>query len=312
MANKNFKPITITPNFYQIGTHGFPAYLSMGEDGMIIEGGTGPTTKIIIEQIKELGIDQKRIKYIALTHTHPDHIGALPYLKHLWPHAKVVASPAAVEAFGKEEMIKPFLYVDRNIGEIMKAKGEIEELPPAPEEYNFEVDWAVEEGDKIDLGTGIVWTVYHAPGHSPCHMALFEEKERTLVIGDTTGFYVPEKDVFWPNYFQSLEKYCNTIRKLAALPAQRGTLSHNCVIEGNVAQHFEKALKATERYHTEIMERIGAGEDVKKIAREKAEWVNNLTDLQPLEVMLNLTKRLIKCSQRDADKPDLFAPTQET
>jgi glyoxylase-like metal-dependent hydrolase (beta-lactamase superfamily II) len=194
----------------------------------------------------------------------------------------------------------------------MKAKGEIEELPPAPEEYNFEVDWAVEEGDKIDLGTGIVWTVYHTPGHSPCHMALFEEKERTLVIGDTTGFYVPEKDVFWPNYFQSLEKYCNTIRKLAALPAQRGTLSHNCVIEGNVAQHFEKALKATERYHTEIMERIGAGEDVKKIAREKAEWVNSVTDIQPFEVMLNLTKLLIKCSQRDADRPNLFAPTQET
>lgn len=312
MADKNYKPITITPNFYQLGTHAFPVYLSLGEDGMIIEGGTGPTTKIIIEQIEELGIDHERIKYIALTHTHPDHIGALPYLKHLWPHAKVVASPAAAEAFGKEEMLKPFLYVDRNIGEIMKAKGEIEELPPAPEEYNFEVDWVVEEGDKIDLGTGIVWTVYHTPGHSPCHIALFEEKARTLVIGDTTGFYVPEKDVFWPNYFQSLEKYCNTIRKLAALPAQRAVLSHNCVIEGNVAQYFEKALKATKRYHTEIMERIGAGEDVKKIAREKAEWVNSLTDIQPFEVILNVTKLLIKCSQRDADKPNLFAPTQET
>ena len=312
MTDRNYKPISITPNFYQIGTYGFPAYLSLGEDGMIIEGGTGPTTKIMIQQIEELNIDQKRIKYIALTHTHPDHIGALPYLKHFWPHAKVVASPAAAETLCKEEMLKPFLYVDRSIGEIMKAKGEIEELPPAPEEYNFEVDWAVEEGDKIDLGTGIVWTVYHTPGHSPCHMALFEEKERTLVIGDTTGFYVPEKDVFWPNYFQSLEKYCNTIRKLAALPAQRGTLSHNCVIEGNVGQHFKKALKATERYHIEIMERIGAGEDVKKIAREKAEWVNSLTDIQPFEVMLNLTKLLIKCSQRDADKSNLFVPTQET
>jgi glyoxylase-like metal-dependent hydrolase (beta-lactamase superfamily II) len=312
MTDKNYKPITFTPNFYQIGTHDFPAYLSIGEDGMIIEGGTGPTTKIMIQQIEKLDIDQKRIKYIALTHTHPDHIGALPYLKHLWPHARVVASPVAAEALCKEEMLKPFLYVDRGIGEIMKAKGEIGELPPALEEYNFQVDWAVEEGDKIDLGTGIVWTVYHTPGHSPCHMALFEEKESTLIIGDATGFYSPEKDVFWPNYFQSLEKYCNTIRKLAALPAQRGALSHNCVIEGNVAQHFEKALKATERYHTEIMERIDAGEDVKKIAREKAEWVNSLTDMQPFEVMLNLSKLLIKCSQRDADKPNLFAPIQET
>jgi glyoxylase-like metal-dependent hydrolase (beta-lactamase superfamily II) len=312
MAEKNYQPISITPNFYQIGTREFPAYLSMGEEGMIIEGGTGPTTKIMIQQIEELEIDQKRIKYIALTHTHPDHIGALPYLKHLWPHAKVVASPVAAEALCKEEMLKPFLYVDRSIGEIMKAKGEIEELPPAPEEYNFEVDWAVEEGDKIDLGSGIVWTVYHTPGHSSCHMSLFEEKESTLIIGDATGFYSPEKDVFWPNYFQSLEKYCNTIRKLATLPAQRGALSHNCVIEGNVRHHFEKALMATERYHTEIMERIGAGEDVKEIAKEKAEWVDSLTDIQPFEMMLNLSKLLIKCSQRDADKPNLFAPIQGT
>jgi len=312
MADKNYQPISITPNFYQIGTRDFPAYLSMGQEGMIIEGGTGPTTKIMIRQIEELNIDQKRITYIALTHTHPDHIGALPYLKHLWPHAKVVASPVAAEALCKEEMLKPFLYVDRSIGEIMKAKGEIEELPPAPEEYNFEVDWTVEEGDKIDLGSGIVWTVYHTPGHSPCHMSLFEEKESTLIIGDATGFYSPEKDVFWPNYFQSLEEYCNTIRKLAALPAQRGALSHNCVIEGNVRRHLEKALMATERYHTEIMERIGAGEDVKEIAKDKTEWVNSFTALQPFEMMLNLSKLLIKCSQRDADKPNLFAPIQGT
>ena len=311
MTDKNYEPIIITPNLYQLGTHGFPAYLSIGEDGMIIEGGTGPTTKIIMEQIEELGIDQKRIKHIALTHTHADHIGALPYLKHLWPHVKVVASPTAAEALCKEEMLEAFLYVDRSIGEIMKANGEIEELPPAPEEYDFEVDWAVEEGDRIDLGSGIVWRVYNTPGHSHCHMSLLEEKERTLVIGDATGFYVPEEDIFWPNYFQSLEKYCNTIRKLAVLPAQRGVLSHNCVIEGNVGQHFKKALKATERYHTEIMERIGAGEDVKKMAREKAEWVDSLTDIQPFEVMLNLSKLLIRCSQRDADKPNLFAPPQE-
>jgi alpha-L-fucosidase 2 len=48
-------PIEITPNFYQLGTPPFPAYLSIGEDVMIIEGGTGPTTEIIIKQIETLG-----------------------------------------------------------------------------------------------------------------------------------------------------------------------------------------------------------------------------------------------------------------
>jgi len=43
-----------------------------------------------------------------------------------------------------------------------------------------------------------------------------------------------EKDTFWPNYFSSLEFYCDSIRKLASLPAQRGALCHNGVIEGGI------------------------------------------------------------------------------
>ena len=75
-----------------------------------------------------------------------------------------------------------------------------------------EVDLVVHEGDSIDLGSNVSYTFYDVPGHSPCHITLYNEREGMLVIGDTTGFYVPEKDVFWPNYFYSLEAYCNSIR----------------------------------------------------------------------------------------------------
>ena len=36
----------------QLGTRSFPAYLSMGKAGMVIEGGTGPTTDIIVDQLE--------------------------------------------------------------------------------------------------------------------------------------------------------------------------------------------------------------------------------------------------------------------
>jgi glyoxylase-like metal-dependent hydrolase (beta-lactamase superfamily II) len=95
----------------------------------------------------------------------------------------------------------------------------------------------------INLG-GLHMRAVHTPGHSPCHIALFEEKEKTLALGDVTGFYVHEKDVFWPNYFESLDKYCNSIRKLAPLPAKRAALSHNGVVQGDVRRHLEKAMLA--------------------------------------------------------------------
>ena len=70
MNNTIHKPIAITTNLFQLGLPSFPVYLSIGEEGMLIEGGTGPTTDMIVQQIQMLGIDPSKIKYIALT-THP-------------------------------------------------------------------------------------------------------------------------------------------------------------------------------------------------------------------------------------------------
>ncbi len=301
-----YKPVAITNNLCQLGTPSFPAYLSLGDYGMIIEGGTGATSTVIIEQIKELGIQPERIKYLALTHTHTDHIGAVPHLKRLWPHLKVVASQVAARLLQSEQMIKEFLRMDRILGEIMLSKGEIAGLPPELDDCVFDVSLVVKEGDRLDLGAGIVWTIYDTPGHSPCHISLYEEGEGILVIGDAAGFYVPEKDVFWPNYFHSLEAYCNSIRKLSALSARIGALSHNLVIKGGVGHHLQRALRATESYHLEMLQRVDDGEDGEEIALDKAKWVNTITDAHPFEIMYTLAKVLIKRSQSEAGKENLF------
>jgi glyoxylase-like metal-dependent hydrolase (beta-lactamase superfamily II) len=219
---------------------------------------------------------------------------------------KIAAGSIAAKLLKSQRMIKEFRENDRTISEIMIKKGEIAEMPPELESYHFEVDKILEEGDRLELGSGIVWTAYHTPGHSPCHMSLYEEKEGTLAIGDATGFYVPEKGAFWPNYFDSLETYCNSIRKLSALHARRGALSHNTVVDGWLKEYFQKAIKATESYHLEMVERVGKGEDPEKIALEKAEWVNSLTDIQTFEVMYNLAKLMLARSQSEAGKKKLF------
>jgi len=306
MNSKKHPPILVTKNFYQLGTPAFPAYLSMGDIGIIIEGGTGPTFQIIVDQIQGMGIDPERIKYIVLTHTHHDHIGGIPRFKKLWPHIKVLASPVAAEIFKKKkEWFKDFVLNDTGIAQLMKAKDEIDKMPPVLEEYDFNVDSTVKAGDKIELGSGIVWDVYETPGHSFCHISLFEESEGTLIVGDASGFYVPEKDAFWPNYFVSLENYCDSIRKLASLPAKRGVLSHNCVIEGDVSTHLKKAMKATEAYHKELLERVAKGEDIESIAMDKARYVDSLTDIQPFKIMYDLSRLMINRSQK-SDGYDSF------
>jgi glyoxylase-like metal-dependent hydrolase (beta-lactamase superfamily II) len=310
MHAQKHEPIEITAHFFQLGTPAFPAYLSMGEQGMIIEGGTGPTYTIMVDQIESLGIDPQYIKYIVLTHTHPDHIGAVPHLQRAWPHIKLLASPLGAHILAKTELFKEFQLVDLGIAQLMKAKAEIDTLPAPIEDYAFAVDSVVKEGDRIDLGGGIVWNIFDTPGHSPCHISLFEEEEAILALGDASGFYVPEKDVFWPNYFESLERYCNSIRKLAALPAKRAVLSHNAVIEEGVREHLHKALIATEQYHNELMYRVAQGDISEKIAMDKARFVDSLTDIQPFKVMYDLCKVLIKNSLNNG-KEDHFVWEEE-
>ena len=294
--------MTITPHFHRLGTPAFPAFLSMGKVGMIIEGGTGPTFGMIVRQIKGLEIDMKRIEYILLTHTHADHIGALPHLKHRWPHLKVVASAPGAKILNTRELYNEFLLVDLGIAQLMRAKSEIDEIPPTPEDYQFEVDLLVKGGDTIDLGNGIMWEIIDTPGHSPCHISAFETSEKTLMVGDATGFYVPEKDLFWPNYFLSLKGYLESIRKLAALPAERAVLSHNAVVEGNVRHYFEKAVAATQKYHENILEQLNRGNSAESIALEGAQFVSTLTDIQPFKVMYDLCKLMINRSRKNGDQ----------
>jgi 2-aminobenzoylacetyl-CoA thioesterase len=292
----------LTPHLYQLGTNSFPVYLSMGDEGMIIEGGTGPTFDIIVSQIKSLGIDPTKIKYIALTHTHGDHVGSVPRLRKIWPNIKVLAGVTADKFLKKDRFVKEFLPSDKMIGSILLEKGDIERLPDDLEEYRFEADSVLDESAKIDLGNGIRWNVFETPGHSPCHISFFEEKEGIAAIGDITGYFDPEKDVFWPNYFFSLESYCNSIKKMLKLPAKRAILSHNGQIDGNVKEYFEKALRATETYHHEILDKLDAGESEDKISSEKADWICSIGALASYNVLIFLCKLLINSSIKDRDK----------
>jgi glyoxylase-like metal-dependent hydrolase (beta-lactamase superfamily II) len=304
MNIKQHPPIEVTKNFYKLGTPAFPAFLSMGETGMLIEGGTGPTFQIIVDQIRALGIDPEVIKYIVLTHTHADHIGGIPFFKKELPHIKLLASPNAERVFSKTELFYEFLLVDTGIAQLMKAKNEIDELPPLLDDYTFQVDDTIKEGDSIDLGNGVVWDVYETMGHSYCHISLFEKKEGTLIVGDSTGFYVPEKDAFWPNYFVSLPDYCNSIRKLASLPAKRAVLSHNCIVEADVRKHLQKAMDATKNYHNELLDRLEKGEDPESISMDKGRFVYSITDIQPFKVMYDLCRVMVMRSQKNGRDND--------
>jgi glyoxylase-like metal-dependent hydrolase (beta-lactamase superfamily II) len=301
------KPIQHTEHFFQLGTPFFPVYLSLGKEAMLIEGGTGGELSLVKEQIKELGVDFEKIKYITLTHSHADHIGLVPHLAQEWGHFKLCANKKVSDALKNENVIKEFINMDNFIAERLKSIGEISDLPPKLDNYVFNVDTFIEEGDKLDLGSGINWKVLNIAGHSPCQIALYEEKEGTLVVGDGAGLYFPKIDDFWPEYFLSLEQYCSGLHRLSEFKGNRVALSHFGVVEGDSKAFLKKSLKATEAYHNEMIKRTGNGEDNNSVALEKTKWVLSNHNYMTFELTEQMARLLIKRSQKDADKAGLFA-----
>ena len=296
---QTFDPIQITPSFYQLGIPFFPAYLSMGKEGMLIEAGLSGTADIIIQQIESLDIDPEQIKYIALTHSHSDHIGALPRLKKRWPHLKCIATPTAKKILSDERTIKQFKGMDMLISEILKSKSIINDIPEALDEYDFSVDIEIEEDSRFDLGDGISWSTSPIPGHTNCQTAFFEDKEKTLAIGDAIGFYVPKVDAFWPNYFESMGDYTNSLERLARFPAERIALGHNGIIEQDIKKFFARAIQATYDYHNEMLDRLENKEALEDIAQEKADMIWAISDrMMPHKVIIMLCQLLIKKSSK--------------
>lgn len=299
-------PRKITDSFFQLATPFFPVYLSLSRDAMLIDGGTGGTFFLVQEQLKEIGVDLARIKSVTLTHSHGDHIGLLPHLLTKWPHLKLLASSTAAESLAKEAVIKDFLSLDRHIAAQLQSKNVVAAVPDPIPDYRFHVDGVLEDGQVLDLGNGIRWRVYATPGHSHCEISLLEEKEGTLVVGDSTGFYMPQVDSFWPNYFASLPKYCASLVRLGTLTASRVALGHRGVIEGDPKAFLGRALAQTREYHEEMLRRTASGEDVGKIVEEKAKWIEPNSEFMPYQLTAMCCQLLIKQSQKNADRTGLF------
>jgi glyoxylase-like metal-dependent hydrolase (beta-lactamase superfamily II) len=135
---------------------------------------------------------RERVRWVLLTHTHPDHSPATTRL--------VAATGAEVLAFSKRGDKDGAVKVDRTIG----------------------------AGDTIE-GTEFGLEVLHVPGHAPNHIAFLLEEERVLFTGDVVlqGTY----SVISPTRGGDMAAYMTTLERLRKLRVNRICPGHGDVIE---------------------------------------------------------------------------------
>lgn len=134
--------------------------------------------KLIINIRTELG--DRPLDYILLSHTHYDHIGALPYIKDSYKEAIVIGAEHAAKVLRKPNALSLIKELGEKAAELYAGK--TIELSTK----NMNIDQIVHDGDRIELGDRSL-RVLETPGHTNCSLSYFMEPDMVLFASESTG-----------------------------------------------------------------------------------------------------------------------------
>lgn len=192
--------------------HGGEALLLTGsEKTALIDCGMAYCGDRMVENLKKALSDKGRssLDYVLLSHSHYDHMGALPFIKKEMPDAVVCGSEHCRDILkrpGAKKMMKSLGTAARNLYE----PGSEMDIPVD----GLGVDTVLRDGDRISLGDECV-TVLETKGHTDCSLSFAFEPAGILFTSESTGILEGDFYVHTPalksfdDAFESLEKCRN-------------------------------------------------------------------------------------------------------
>ena len=205
-------------------------YLIKADSGKtcLIDGGTQGGAKHLIKTLENLGSFPPDM--IILTHPHWDHTQAVP--KILEKAEKSINIMAAEKAI--------HLLQDQTWNEVFHAEDckNITGVNP------------LKEGDIVEVGE-IRLSIYDVPGHAEGHIAILDEKNKNIFVGDSVGFKVGDH-TFIPNFMPphwDTDAYYSSIDKLKEIDYQTLSLAHFGYICGDEAKSIlDESLRVFEQW----------------------------------------------------------------
>ncbi|MBR2546983.1 MAG: MBL fold metallo-hydrolase [Eubacterium sp.] len=153
------------------------------ESTVLMETGMAYGHRELVDNIKKAlsARGRSRVDYITISHSHYDHIGALPYVLDEWPDAKVIASAKTKKVFRSEG-------ARRTMKKLAQAAAE--NFGTDPMEFRAEdlrVDMTPGDNETIDLGSGERIRVLETKGHTSCCLTYVFEPQKIMFSSESTG-----------------------------------------------------------------------------------------------------------------------------
>jgi len=224
----------------------YPGYIVKGKQHrLMIDAGVnlmGPTYVASLDRI--LG-DRNALDYVFATHSHYDHVGAIPYLKRKIPGLKTGASPRVGELMKKRSVLDLMNRLSVDAQKLFRDTAGDEDLSIEP--LDFEL--SLKQGDRFDLG-GVTCEVHEVPGHTRDSLAFFIPEARALFAGEACGCLEGEKDgQMQVEFLSSYDDYLSSLDKMIALRPRLIGMAHLWVFTDDDATDFlQRSREETPRY----------------------------------------------------------------
>lgn len=195
-------PFALADNSWYIGTAGLTAILVKTAQGaVLLDGGLPQAADMLLQRMKQLGVQPGDLKLILNSHAHIDHAGPLAQIKRE-TGARIVASAESAVLLARG-------------GSDDLHFGEGPTFPPAS------VDRIVMDGEVVELG-GMRFTAHFTPGHTPGSTSWTWDdahQGKTVQIAYVDSMTAPGYQLLGnPRYPHILDDYQRSFAKVRALP----------------------------------------------------------------------------------------------
>lgn len=222
-------------------------FVGSAESWVLVDAGMPNSADDILEKASELYGDNARPAAIVLTHGHFDHVGSIVGLVERWKVPVYAHSQEMPYLTGRSDYPPPDPSVEGGLVtelsrlfpfQAIDLGGHVRALP-----------------DNGDVPSMPGWRWIHTPGHTPGHVSLFREADRTLIAGD--AFVNVEQESVYKVFMQTPEIHgppryftpdwdaaWESVRRLNALKPEAAVTGHGMPMSGReLTQGLERLAR---------------------------------------------------------------------
>jgi proline-specific peptidase len=240
------------------GGPGGNAYLLVGEERTaLIDSGMAFCAAGLIANVKTI-LAGRSLDYIFISHSHYDHVGAIPYLRAEWPTVLVLGAEYAKAILARHSAQKVIRVLGEQAAKLYGA-GE----PPLYDPTSLQVDRTIGDGDCLDLG-GLTVKVIETKGHTKCSLAFLIDGQ-TLFASESTGCMSTTGRIS-PAFITSFTDAAQSIAKCQALNARFIISPHYGLVRAeDTPGYWPRCLQAAEETRGFVLRAAAQGYDEEQI-----------------------------------------------